>query len=92
MPRIRILPYKQGSVSARELANALDTLNLKLENSRFRQRRSDVIINWGNNNPPTQFIPTINGHLGELRAATNKLEFFRRLETSLYVPEFWTLS
>lgn len=47
--RVRLLPYKQGSMSARELARAAGVLRLKVtDDSQFRQRPGDVIVNWGN--------------------------------------------
>lgn len=51
--RIRVIPYKPGSQSARTLAEALGGRRLRLENCRFRARPNDVVINWGN----TTFSP-----------------------------------
>ena len=45
MGRIRILPYRQGSKSAKALAEALGGKVLKLENSSFIPREGDLIIN-----------------------------------------------
>lgn len=46
--RIRLLPYKKGSNSAKILSRELGAKRLKLEGSKFRAREDDVIINWGN--------------------------------------------
>lgn len=48
--RVRLLPYRKGSKSARLLARELGAKRLKLEGSKFRARQDDVIINWGNSN------------------------------------------
>lgn len=86
--RYRILPYKQGSRSAKAVADALEGKVLKLQHSRYRRRPTDTIINWGSTNP-TQPC-TLNGDSDELRHATNKLLFFQRLEGTGVTPAFWT--
>lgn len=45
--RIRVQPYKPGSRSARTVARALGRRLIRVRNTRFRARPSDVIINWG---------------------------------------------
>lgn len=88
MPRIRILPYKAGSRSARALAEALGTRCLRLEGSRFIPREDDVIINWGHSTPPvTNRFRLLNA---STRTATDKLAFFRALAGRGLTPEFWT--
>ena len=53
MPRTRVIPYRQGSKSAKDLATSLNGLCLKINGtSRFRLRQDDLIINWGNTNLP----------------------------------------
>lgn len=42
-----IYPYKQGSSSARDLAQGLGCRRLKHEGSRFRGRPERVVVNWG---------------------------------------------
>lgn len=100
MTRFRIIPYKQGSRSARALAGGLNGLRLRLEGSRFRPRRDDVIINWGNTNPP----PLPRGPLGvrqylylnepdDIVRAANKLSFFQLLTEQAcgdIIPKWWT--
>lgn len=89
MTRFRVIPYKQGSRSARSLSQGLNGLQLRLEGSRFVPRLNDVIINWGNTNPP--FLP--RGPLGvrqyrylnepdDVVRASNKLSFFQLLTES----------
>lgn len=91
--RIRILPYRQGSASAKALSVALGGKVLKLEGSGFTPRLGDVIINWGNT---TQ--GGVGGTRGVLnpaqgiRLASNKLIFFNMMEDkemAEFVPPFW---
>ncbi len=101
MSRIRILPYRQGSRSAAALAQALGGRVLLLEGSRFRLRPRDVIINWGNTNPPASLSTTHGDFMypgfyndpNDIRRASNKLDFFTLMrEQGLQdlVPTFYT--
>ena len=49
--RTRILPYAGFSGSARALAQAMGVLRIKLQGSRYKQRPTDLVINWGNCDP-----------------------------------------
>jgi len=84
---IKIYPYKQGSRSARALADVLGGRVLLLEGSRYRYRERDLIVNWGNSRPPP--FPSLNGNAEELSTATNKLKFFRRMGDTDVIPRFW---
>lgn len=101
MPRYRVIPYRQGSRSARSLAEALPRgMRLRLEGSRFRPRPDDVIINWGNTNPP----PLPRGPLGlyqfnylntpdDIVRASNKRTFLTLMQeqgNEDIIPRFWT--
>jgi hypothetical protein len=84
MTRFRVIPYRNGSRSARALAGALNGLQLRLEGSRFRPRLDDVIINWGNTRPPPLPIGPLNQrgyrYLNEpddVARVSNKLSFFQ---------------
>jgi len=96
MARIRILPYRQGSRSARALADAIDGRVLRLEGSQFRPRQTDTLINWGCTNTPPHFEGWshlfLNGNTGLLRDVTNKLHFFQKMERNEegLTPQFWT--
>jgi hypothetical protein len=46
---LKIFPYKLGSVSAKRLAKTLGVLRVSPS---YNARRKDVIVNWGNSNPP----------------------------------------
>jgi glutathione synthase/RimK-type ligase-like ATP-grasp enzyme len=50
--KIRVYPYKQGSKSAKVLAEALGGKVLKHVGSKFKPRAGDVVINWGSSNMP----------------------------------------
>lgn len=91
MPRIRVLPYKTGSKSAKALATALGGKVLKIENSSFKSRPGDVIINWGNSNCP-DFLYSTNINCMPLSSAASKLNFFKlmEVENSDIIPPFWT--
>jgi hypothetical protein len=88
MTRYRVLPYRQGSRSAKALAEALGGKVLKLENSKYKYDDGDVVINWGNTS--CNFSYMLNYRIDQ---ASNKLKFFNLMkENNLedVIPEFWT--
>lgn len=94
--RIRILPYRQGSRSARALADSLDGRVLRLQGSTFRPRRDDVVINWGSTTRPDSLdTGTFYLHCSlfnepqDIVQASNKLNFFRAMPEEI-IPRFWT--
>jgi glutathione synthase/RimK-type ligase-like ATP-grasp enzyme len=97
MPRFRIYPYRQGSRSAMALANALGGRVLKLEGSRFRPRRDDIIINWGSTSFPrydrAEPYPGVFNSQG-ITNASNKRTFFENFPSdgTGIVPKYWTNS
>jgi Glutathione synthase/Ribosomal protein S6 modification enzyme (glutaminyl transferase) len=90
--RVRVLPYKQGSKGAKALAEALGGRVLKLQNSRFRPRVGDVVINWGSSadTPLLSGFPKINAP-EKIQTASNKLSFFLAMNASEseIIPPFW---
>lgn len=96
--RYRVLPYRQGSKSAKALAEALGGKVLKLEGSKFKKRVGDVIINWGNSSLQTGIglvqpaHVSFNGDPFWLKHASNKLLFFNHMKevNSNLTPDFWT--
>lgn len=87
MPRIRVLPYKQGSRSAKALAESLGGKVLKLEGSRFVQRPDDIIINWGSSSQNNyRGVFNLPPNVAE---ASNKLRFFRKMGEQNWMPSFW---
>lgn len=87
----KVLPYRQGSRGARELAYALGGRVLRLQGSRYVPRARDVVVNWGNTDPPMLAgIRMLNGR--GIRQASNKKTFFesvRRHDPDI-IPPFWT--
>lgn len=75
-----IYPYKAGSNSAKALAEATGSRIIKLEGSKFKPSNKKLILNWGNNNVPVEYLAAsmkvING---EVKDATDKLAFFKRV-------------
>lgn len=99
--RYRVLPYRQGSRSAKALADALGGKVLKLEGSKFKPKNGDRIINWGSTEPYVDsdgddWAATISCWVYndpvEMPNVTNKLKFFQRMKEKCpdIVPEFWT--
>lgn len=88
----RVIPYRAGSRSASSLANALGGRVLRLQNSQWRARRQDIVINWGNTSDAFAFDCRVLNARG-LRTASNKLNFFNVMERAGHqniVPRFWT--
>lgn len=85
----KVLPYRQGSKGAREIADGLGGRVLRLQGSAYRYRNRDVIINWGHSNEHPLLVHALNGR--GIRDASNKLLFFRRVSRTApgLVPEFW---
>ena len=91
MTKIRIYPYKQGSASARTLADHVGGKVLKLNNSRFSPSRGDLVINWGASNVPHFGEATVLNR--DVSVAQCKLATLRALnEVEIRVPEFCTHS
>lgn len=102
--RIRILPYRQGSKSAKALAEALGGKVLKLEGSKFTATGGDLIVNWGCSNEGIHAGIAIAKWLWEseltylnaaklIRHASNKLNFFKMMREGGYndiIPQWWT--
>lgn len=88
--RYRVWPYRQGSRSASSLATALGGRVLKRENSKFTAGGLDVIVNWGDANPPG----IVTTGKSNVRTASNKKLFFLKMAesdtTKHLIPPFWT--
>lgn len=83
----KVYGYKQGSKSAKELANALDGKVLKHVGSKYKPRAGDVVINWGSGDPP-RFGPatTLNP---DVTRAQCKLATFKALAgAEISIPPF----
>lgn len=82
---IKVYPYKQGSRSARALADALGGRVLRTERSSYVYRQRDMVINWGSSNCPH---PCLNS-VGPIRNAANKLSTFTALRDHCVLPRYW---
>ena len=93
---IKILPYKQGSRSAKALATALGCKVLRLQNSSYRPKPHDVIINWGFGRSLAQLnLDSVFAVLNppyHVSRAVNKLTFFENIKETNpeLIPDFWT--
>ena len=77
--RVRVLPYKIGSQSAKLIAQGLGVLRCNPLNTRFRPRLDDVVINWGCS---TELYPRalyVNYPFA-VRRATNKIDALSYME------------
>lgn len=87
---IKVYPYRQGSQSARRLAEALGGRVLKREGSKYSPRLGDIIINWGDSQCP--LINTqarVLNHPHAIRRASNKKDAFLVMkEAGVSVPSF----
>lgn len=92
--RVRILPYKVESNSARSLAKALQGKRLRLEGSRYTPQAHHLVINWGNSSgfPAVNGATVLNGNPDYLQRASNKLTFFQHMAGEPWLPQFWTNS
>lgn len=88
--KYRVLPYKQGSRSAKALATALGGLCLKIEGSSWVPKPLDIVINWGNTTPqPTLSGANVLNPPAAIKTASNKLLFFRNLKDEGLTPQYW---
>jgi len=82
--RVRILPYKIGSQSAKFLARELGYLRCNPLATRFRPRGSDLIINWGSSVWPFGTRGIIRGkilnHPEDVRVASNKVSSLHNMQ------------
>lgn len=88
MPRLRIQAYRPSN-SAKALSEYLGIMRLKHNNSRFRARPTDIIINWGVVKNPLNAIYL--NPINSVRTASDKLATFTKLkEAGVSIPQFGT--
>jgi hypothetical protein len=89
MVKIRVFPYKQGSASAKVLAEAVEGKVLKLKGSKYRPREGDVVVNWGASNVP-DFGPAkvLNRNVSTAQCKLKSFNAFKQGEVS--APKYWT--
>lgn len=87
---LKLFPYKIGSVSAKRLARALGILRVSPS---YNARRKDVIINWGNSNPPHfRWMEQDLNKPNAIQLACDKLTTFHILEENGFkdIPQYTT--
>ena len=88
-----LYPYKQGSASAKALADALGVRRIRLEGSMFKGDKSKVVVNWGSSTVSEEVSKCMVLNKPEAVAiAANKRLFFERVATlgAVNIPEFTT--
>jgi glutathione synthase/RimK-type ligase-like ATP-grasp enzyme len=92
MPKVKILPYKPGSASARELVRALAPNAIMKKQRTPMIGRSKLLLNWGNSSP--QFNTTGCRILNKpyaVNVASDKLLALNAMkDAGINVPEFST--
>lgn len=87
MAKIRVYPYKQGSASAKKLAETVEGKVLKLKGSKFVARAGDLVINWGASAVPDFGKARVLNK--DVRNAQCKLATFKALSANgIRTPEF----
>lgn len=91
MKKIYVYPYKNGSRSARLLANALGAKVIKhWPNSKYKSKTNHVVINWGCSSIPREIVIAFNND-APVDIASNKLSAFGRILENGDVPTVeWT--
>ena len=74
-PRVRVLPYKAGSASAKLLSEQLSAPRVKTDGtSKFRSRSTDIVVNWGASQLPDNLgAATILNRPSAVALSSNKL-------------------
>lgn len=87
--KFRVYPYKQGSASAKALAEATNGKVLKHVGSKYVPLAGDVVVNWGAGKVPAFGAARVLNR--EVGVAANKLSAFRAFEIAkVRAPEFRT--
>lgn len=93
MNPFKILPYKQGSKSAKALATELGCKVLKLEGSKYVPKSQHSIINWGNTQEYKKEYLSLDGFYNlpeNVKLVSNKLSFFQLCDGAPWLPTFYT--
>lgn len=89
MTKIRIYPYKQGSKSAKALAETVNGKVLKLQGSKYKPRDGDVVVNWGASNVP-DFGPATVLNKDVSIAQCKMASLIKMHQLGVRVPDFVT--
>lgn len=91
--KVKVLPYKSFSESARDLVRALGSTKAVLKSQSTPMKgRSKVLLNWGNSSPKFSLTGvTVLNKPAAVASASNKLTALRILkEANVRVPDFTT--
>lgn len=85
------MPFADASSSARELSKALKWRRIRREGSNFQGNRETTVINWGCGSVSDEVSKcNIINDPRLVRAAANKLSFFKNVSKAARVPPFTT--
>lgn len=88
---LKILPYRAGSASCRELSRLLGVKRLKLKSNRAIRIDNLTVLNYGNTSLPARLQGArILNPPDVVRNASNKRTFFQMVDNDITVP--WTVS
>lgn len=90
--KIKVIPYKMASGSAKSLAQSLDCFRVKAASETFRYREGTMLINWGNSTP-FSFVHNPHEILNtpyRVGLATNKLTAFLAMANNNCKTVEWT--
>lgn len=94
MPKLFVYPYKKGSASAKLLAQAIGAERV-FPDSSFAPKPSDLIVNWGNGNPPNwrsqlylQSIQVLNHWENVCFAIDKRTSFVMFKEAGVCIPKY----
>ena len=90
-----IYPYNSGSRSVNSLRRSMDIRKIRREGSRYRNRQTNKVINWGCGTIDNQQVMQGNiiNHPHQVASVTNKRSFFQLVEEAgkgEYVPDHTT--
>lgn len=88
--RIKIYPYRKGSKGAKTLSTFLGCKVLRTNNSKYKPKLGDTVINWGSSKVPNLYPASVLNSWVEL--AQSKLKSFLAFSESdcgLQYPDFW---
>ena len=76
-----VLPYRKGSESVKGLIGSLkDFRGIRAEGSKYKSKRGDLVVNWGNSEPSVDLsLAEVLNHPEDIKNASNKLNFFRHM-------------
>lgn len=88
--KLRVLPYKSSSKSARDLVNALNPIAVIKKQRTPVYGRKKVLLNWGNSQPQFSLNGvTVLNKPEAVATASNKLKAFHKMqEGGVRIPEF----